>query len=187
MILTLSGSSYMTDAPIPSSFQWHFARLAPVRPCLSCSGEPSPGHTTPDVLQTRQSRGEDSPTSLDLVATLCLVQHACCSPPMLQGHIARWCSTCCPPGAPGPLLQSCFSAKHPPSLYRWVPGVSSSPRAGRGISVCSASGHSCWPRSAACQHATEWQHNHLAHQSILLFLSHLQIHWGCPLPHQPSH
>lgn len=112
----------MTDAPNPSSLQWPFGRLAPVRPCLSCSGKPRPVHTTPDVLRPRLSSGEDSPTSLDLVVTLCQAQAGCCWPPMPEGHVAGSRSTWCPPRAPEPLLQSCFSGKHPPGCtggYLW--------------------------------------------------------------------
>lgn len=66
-------------------------------------------------LQRCSSRGEDSPTSSDLVLTLSLMQPGSCWLPMPQGHFAFSRSTWCPPGAPGPLLQSCFPAKHHPA------------------------------------------------------------------------
>lgn len=41
---------HMTDDWVPSSLERPFARLAPACPRLSRSGDPRPGHTTPEVL-----------------------------------------------------------------------------------------------------------------------------------------
>ena len=65
----LSLSSYVR-APVPSSSLWPFAGLAPVCPCLSCTGEPSTGPNTSGVL----SRGEGWPP------LTCWQYSAWCSP-----------------------------------------------------------------------------------------------------------
>lgn len=82
-----------------------------------------------------------------------------------------------------------LSTQTPSSLYRWVPGVSSSPGVGLGICLCLALEESCWPRSPAFWHATGMaaQPNGTSGvPTILPGFSHPQIWWGSTLLHHPS-
>jgi len=46
--------------PVPSPSLWPFAGLSPVCPCLSRTGEPRTGHSTPGEASPVLSRGEGS-------------------------------------------------------------------------------------------------------------------------------
>lgn len=58
--------------------------------------------------------------------------------------------------------------------------------AGLCIYPCSAAEGSCQPTSPACQSPSGWQHDSLVCQPLPP-VCHLQISWGCPLPHHPGH
>lgn len=64
--------SHIKDAPVPSPPSWPFAGLTSVCPCLSHTGEPNTGHSSPDASHCADSKG--SITSLDPLAMLFLIQ-----------------------------------------------------------------------------------------------------------------
>ena len=66
------------------------------------------------------SRGEDHlPTVCQQCSSQC--SPGGCWPPLPQRHTAGTWSACCPPGPPGPSLQSCFPDGRPHPV--WVCGV----------------------------------------------------------------
>lgn len=65
--LTLWASPHMADAMVPSSSSQHCAGFAP---SLCCTGEPSTGSSTPDMISTAWNRGYH----LDLLAMLFVTQ-----------------------------------------------------------------------------------------------------------------
>lgn len=127
----------------------------------SCQGQAEKNHSQP--------AGEALPNAAQmLLATF--ASRTCC---WLIFHVL---STRIPEAFSTKLL----SSQTLPSLHGWVPKVSSSPRAGFGFCLCSASGE---PRSPASPHPPEQQFSHLVYQAPVLFLYHLQICWGCASSH----
>ena len=115
---------------MPSASLWPFTGLAPVCPSLSCTGQPRPGHTTPDVLSAWLRRI----TTLNLLVKLSLMLHGClCHKDTLLAHIPLGvhqepCSLFC---------KAAFQSVNPQPVWVGAWG-SSSPGAGLGITLCSA-------------------------------------------------
>lgn len=87
-----------------SSTLWWTA--APVCPCLSCTGGPRMGHSTPDVPYQYWAEGKDHlPQSAGNA-----FPNRDCWLSSLHGHIAGSCSAHCLSGLPGPFLTSSFTA-----------------------------------------------------------------------------
>ena len=55
----LSASPHTKDAPVPSESRGPCARLAPLRPCPSSTGEPSTGHRTPHGASPALNRAQE--------------------------------------------------------------------------------------------------------------------------------
>lgn len=89
--------------------------LASFCPCLSCTGEVRPGHSTPHVLSAWMNREESPPSTCWKWSSEC--SWGCCRPSLLQGHTTGSCSTWFPWGTPGPFLQSCFTAGQPHHVW----------------------------------------------------------------------
>ena len=58
-----SHSSLSLSSAVRCSSPFITCVVSPVCPCLSCTGEPSTGHSTPSVASPVPSRGEGSPPS----------------------------------------------------------------------------------------------------------------------------
>lgn len=93
---------------------------------------------SPELASPVLTREERSP------ALACWQCCSCCSPGgwhcVSPRHVTSSCLTSCPPGSPGPLLQSCFAAcwLHVHSFFFFF----SCPAAGFGISLCRTSRNS---------------------------------------------
>ena len=110
----LSQALLLKDACVTSESLWPFAGLAAVRPCLSCTGQPSTGHSTPDGASPVLTRGEGSPLST-CWQTSPEWSPGGCRPALPHSHTAGSWAACCPAGPPGPSLETCFPATQPPA------------------------------------------------------------------------
>lgn len=120
--------------------------------------EPRTGHSASDAASPGQSRRGEKPPST------CWPHSSSCAPeyhwlPWSQGHIAGSWFTCCPPGPPGPSLQSFFPADQP--LMGTGAWGYSSPGGGPCTCLCWNSWGYSLPNSLACPGIVEWQHSFL--------------------------
>lgn len=105
--------------------------------------------------------------SLNLLAILCSPRYQQTS--LQLGRMAGSHSSWCPPGLPGPFLQSCFTAVCCPACTgAWG---CSFPVAGLHASPYWTSLSSCQPLSPACQGPSGWQRDPLVYRSLFPVLS----------------
>lgn len=111
-------------------------------------------------------------SSLDLLATLSLMQSGCCWSSLLQRHIAIMLNllvTRIPRYISTKLLSSCPASC---ALWSMVP----LPGPGLCISFSGISRGSCLPVPLVNQHPCEQHQNHLVQQPLLSLLHHWQTH-----------
>ena len=158
--ISLLQSFHHLHGPMPGYLQWVL-----VYPALG-SPELVPG--LQHCLTSAEQKG--SITSLDLLATVCLLQ-----PRMMvaffTARVICWFKVSLLP-AENPQVIFCRAAFQPVSpQHVLVPG------AGLSISLCWASWCSCWPVSPAGLSPSGCQHSHWVHPPLLLVLHQLQTCW----------
>jgi len=156
---------------------WSFAGLTPVCPCLSYTGEPSLGPSTPSVSHQGFAEWKDHLSWPSSNANPNATQDGS----MFQGHIAGLSSV--PFSLPFLFCRAAFKPVSPQCVL--VPGVIP-PQVWHCISRCQILWGSCWALSLAWWSPSEW-HNSLAYQPLLPVLHHQQTRWVCILSHHLSH
>lgn len=130
----------MKDAPIPQSSLWPFAGFTPVCSRFSCSSETSAEPALQPDLCSAEQGGRMS--SLQLLAAL-LMQSGMLLP-FFATRVHSW-------------------------LHDGAWGYSS-PDGGLSISLCWTSRDPSLPNFPACRGPSQWQHNHLEYEPLLITL-----------------
>jgi len=104
----LQAEPVRTANPASQSAQSTFTGLTPVCWCLSCTGKPKPGHSSPNAVSQVLNRGaKNHPT-----CWLSPLSPRWGWSPLQQIHTAGSCSACHPTGL---FVQSCFPASQSPA------------------------------------------------------------------------